>query len=256
MNKMVALNYDNYQALLEKQQEIQKPVLGKIVDLDQELKQIANDSSLPADFKLKKYQQIYQRQQEYQREFKKPLEFTLKHDPVPTLPMQTETKAEVSIPGDNLANQFLNYDSMLEFLPKNVRNKAKMFLDHITRNSSRIKFNNMGELIYDGGPVEKSNYRDLLYDFMIKGKRNPPPGAVEFARLLNQTHVPRIAVPNTERLDIIKRPATPFGMAKRHLSLNTSSASSSNNTPTTPPGTRSKKLKNGKHNKFNVSDWD
>jgi hypothetical protein len=153
-------------------QEVGAPLLSQLSTLDGEMQTILGDKTIPDELKLQKYMQTLQR---YQM-----LKGQQVMQPAPAATRQTLVPV---------------MEDLLDTIPKQDRNKAKIFVNHLQQHADEIKWTEDGRLIYENKPVEGSNRTDLVHQFTRKlPPKNETPGAVELASLLKKTNVPSVAV--------------------------------------------------------------
>jgi hypothetical protein len=84
---------------------------------------------------------------------------------------------------------------LLDSLPKTVRRKGKILLEHIKDKKNEFQWLDSGELLVDGNPVPGSNITDLIHHVTRKRPTaTPPKGVDEFVELLDKTNVPKEAL--------------------------------------------------------------
>ena len=175
-NKMALVPFDAYTSLGAKQAEVQEPITAKLANVNSQLISILDDPSLPDDIKLQHYEQLFSRYR-HLKENKKPLEMTITTDQ--------------SMPS--------RVSEVIDVMPKSVKTNAKVLLQHLQENPTKIKFDTYGRLLYEGKPVDGSNYVDLLLDTSRHTKQKPVTGSKEFLSLLKQTNAPNISIGNPNR---------------------------------------------------------
>ncbi len=89
-------------------------------------------------------------------------------------------------------------------LPKPVRRKGRMLLDHIKADPQNFQWLKSGELLSpEGHAIPGSNITDLLhYATRSRNSALPPVGFGEFEELLDDTNVPKEALSLPEKPDI------------------------------------------------------
>ena len=165
----------------------QPPMKAQLNRLDSEMKHIM-ESTLPSDIKFKLYNHILHQHGAVGEELKKPMKVEIKSEtPAPTKsPMTTESST---------TNNFKREVAMKD-LPKTTRNAANLLAEHVERNSDKFQFNDNGELIALGVPIEGSDMRDLFHYASRHLQTAPPPGWREFKSLLDDTRAPAKAIGN------------------------------------------------------------
>ena len=239
--KMVMVPQDTYTSLLSKHQDIVQPLVNKIINADDQLESLLNDPTIPADVKIQKYEQLFHRRQQMKKEQEKPMEIQL-----------NEKTASAAIVPQNI----------IDTLPHNARTFAKVLLEHISRHRNKINWDEKGQLVVRGQPLQGSHIIDLIHDFS-KPSRAQKPGATgfeEFSILLKDTHAPLSAFGNKRRLGVssgqlAQLPAfgvqIQSGTPDRHFfesegQMKTPGTASSSSHQGTPPAPRNRRSKNRK----------
>ena len=84
----------------------------------------------------------------------------------------------------------LSIDVIMSAIPKNYRTRAQALLNHITADPQhRLRWNQRGELIYQGQVVHGSHITDLLKNSQRQYK-HAPMGLEEFEAALRELNVP------------------------------------------------------------------
>jgi len=183
------------QALLSSliaQQQL-NPAFGQLSNLDQDMQNVLQSSTLPPDLKHKQYSQMMHRYQ------------TLRDHEI-------NRKFPVNVTQHEDGQSMVPADDIIENLPKNFKNKGRLLLSHIKR-TDNIDVDDIGQVVIDGKTIQGSNITDLVYDFVKPGKRGAywgPTGWKEFGKFLKRTNVPREAIVNTSRWNQIDLPT--FGL--------------------------------------------
>ncbi len=101
---------------------------------------------------------------------------------------------------DSQAGTGLATDTILSGIPKNYNNKVKAILTYIDNDSAKLlRWNDKGELLYEGHVIPGSHVADLLKDSQREHKRLSLPGVVEFYEGLKRLNVPRSLIGNVDR---------------------------------------------------------
>ena len=93
---------------------------------------------------------------------------------------------------------------VLSSVPKSLRNKAERLLARLKSNPE-VKWNELGELEYDGKLIKRSNLTDLVNDVLRKRRRPDPLGWEHFANALRQVNVAQELIGNPNRWHYIQR---------------------------------------------------
>ena len=99
----------------------------------------------------------------------------------------------------------LSVDMVVEAVPKNVRNRVRALLSHIT-NNGRLTWNKQGEIHYEGQNIPGSHITDLVKDSQYKYKHFHPVGHDVFYRALKDMNIPTGLLGHQEKLQPKKTP--------------------------------------------------
>ena len=175
--KMVMIPQNVYSGLITKEQQTYSPLIGQLANLDQEMQTIMSNPNLSTDEKYQLYQQTFSRyqhlkNQQFPRE-NHPIKITSKPQPVN-----------------------IEENTLLAGLPKNVRTKGKLLIQHLKRHNQSIEWLPNGQLKnIKGTPIPDSNLVDLVhYVTRNRPTARPPPGVADFLELLHDTNVPKEAI--------------------------------------------------------------
>ena len=158
-----------------------------LTGLDKEMQEILH-SSVPDDVKIKQYPQALKMFVSY-HENQANSAISKKKEEEPEPPRLTES-------------------DIMDFCAAESRHKAKRLLEHIKR-STKLKYNNKGEVIFDDQPIAQSNIIDLVETTLKKRTAEKPAGWAEFADFLKEISVPRKIVANDELWRLINPPPPP-----------------------------------------------
>jgi hypothetical protein len=206
--KMVMVPQDTYSSLMSQQKQLYSPVVQQMSNLDQELQAILSNPNLPTDLKYNQYKNVFNRYQQLrQQQFQ------------PTTKVVASTDIQT---GEDLPTYVLPLEErqLIDSLPKTVRRKGKILLDHLKERKNNFSWLSSGELVVDGQPIEGSNITDLVHHVTRRRPTvKPPIGADAFADLLNRTNVPKEALSESNIF------ATPVGLGTSFSPASTSTPS-------------------------------
>ena len=121
-----------------------------------------------------------------------------KQPQVLTESVSTSPKYETEIKNEKITRL---ENRMLETIPKTLRRKGEMLLNHL-KETSNLHWNELGEIILDGEQIIGSNISDLLNDTLRPRKTGDVPrGWDVFASELKRTNVPRDLIGNKKRYE-------------------------------------------------------
>ena len=188
-NKMVMVPQETYSSLMSQQKQSFPPVVQQMSNLDQELQTILSNPNLSPELKYHQYKQVFNRYQQLRSDH-----FQSK----PYVPMvATDIQTGNDIPTEKIPIE--TERRLIERLPKNVRPKGKILLDHVKDNSQTFNWLESGELVVDGKHIPGSNIIDLVHHVTRKRpSAKPPVGSDEFQQLLTRTNVPKEALNNSD----------------------------------------------------------
>lgn len=93
---------------------------------------------------------------------------------------------------------------VINSVPISLRNKAERLLQRLKSNPE-VKWNELGELEYEGKLIKRSNLTDLVNDVLRKRRRPDPLGWEVFANALRQVNVAQELIGNPNRWHYIQR---------------------------------------------------
>jgi hypothetical protein len=201
IRKMAILPYEalnNLSAIQLQKPENKDPNLLAMSRLEREMGEILNNTSLSSETKLALYQQLFHRYGNIDKQVDL---------------SRTNLGRSKDVAWEDEATtgeEKKTLHDLLQYIPKAKKNKAKILLDHIEANSA-LSWNGRNELIVNGVAVKDTNLIDLITD-LIKDKgvsEDGPPGIVELTRALAKSNVPRTAILNPKRRNLIYPMTTP-----------------------------------------------
>jgi len=203
------------------------PLATESSTLDFEMQRILARKDLHPHDKWKLYQQSLHRYLQLADQSRQPLKLEIESK----LPLQTgmEVAAAESteMPNNDLQHvqQQLSIDDIVQFMPQNRQQKAKVLLNSLKTNG--LSWNANGEVFVDNGQkLNRSNITDLMYDLMTRSNRNPT-GWQEFATFISQSNLPQSVILNPKRLQFLQRLGNGAKQQQQHMMPGTSSSSSS-----------------------------
>ena len=194
----MALVPENYLSGMHQHQQHRRvqtnPLVRNLSELDAEMNQILSRQDIADDEKLKLYHQVMQRYLEYDRQRKDrqsvPLKIisNTKQEGTNEAKAPTFSQKEVQIE-----------DEIIDSVPKTIRNKARLLVNKLKQNKEIMFWNDRGELVYDGKPVQGTSIVDLVRDVMGDRKRFQPYNWKMFSRGLARINTPLDWVGNENR---------------------------------------------------------
>jgi len=190
--KMALVPHELLATMQSHHAQLTSPVVKSLTSLDREMEQILLSQELGDDDKLKRYNQVLQKYLNLQTKKREPLQIAV----VPTAGTD-EDKNELP---QTVANNEVNPmdTDVLQSVPKTMQRKAQLLLNKLKLNDL-VKWNERGELIYNGSALPGTHAIDLINDVLRKRKNFNPTGWREFAQILSTMNVPQDLVGNKER---------------------------------------------------------
>ena len=166
---------------------------NQLFQLDQQMRQLVDDASVPLEQKLQQYYNTLKRYQHvYKETYDKPVS-------VKVVDEDKQLLGKLPVSEVDLVNR----------LPKPKRQSAKLLLKYV-QNNPNISWNNANELVLKGRRVPGSNIYDLITDISKDGRnRAPAIGWEEFTTSLIQQNIPKEAVGNATRWQYIRNKLAP-----------------------------------------------
>lgn len=171
------------------------PATKAVLTVDAEMRTILEREDIPADTKIKLYNQTLQR--------------FLKLDDQRKVPLQqnapskaTDDQGESS---DSLIGKQIVETDVLASVPPTLRKKADRLLDKLKSNRKILDWNLKGEILHKGIPVPGTHLVDLINDTLRKRKNFIPKGWREFTKGLAELNTPQDLVGNTDRWQYIQQ---------------------------------------------------
>ena len=168
------------------------PILNQLSLLDQQMKSVLDDVSIPSELKLQHYYNTLQRYST--------LQDNAAHTPIPVRIEQPHSN-RYEVPSSRELPVMEN--ELLEHVPKTQRQTAKLLTKYIRENPD-MSWNRNKELVYRGNVVPDSNIFDLVNDITRNRKhQSPARGWKQFTEALMNQNIPKSAVGNAQRWEYI-----------------------------------------------------
>ena len=227
---------EEYNRLRQKQVQSYNPELRLLTKLDDDMNEILNDTTIPADVKVRIYDHIKQRFKDV-----KSASTAVKRKLTP--PVEEEEEEAVSQALEEPVEERVDTpkmmdESVLEGVEDNRAKKAKGLLSLIQDNPHIIAVNKNNEIVLHGKPVKGSNYYNLFHSmYTHRGPTDTPSGNIghsKFLSALNEINVPANLISSTSqysKMVDLKKLTSPTG------------SFSTPTMPTTPTSTKPQKGK-------------
>lgn len=165
------------------QSPTQDPLKKILSELDKEMSRVL-ESDMSDREKVFLYNQILHKYNEFRTQNDKPLTVQLKPPP------ETHLSSAVE-------------DQVIQFMPMAHKTRAIDLMNRIKR-SEDLSWNDKGEFVYQGKPIENTHMVDLVGDVMRARKNVKPFGWETFANALSKLNIPEEMVGNKERWNYMK----------------------------------------------------
>jgi len=236
-DKYHLLRDEEYQRLRQKQVQSYNPELRILTRLDDDMKEILNDNSVPVDAKLRIFNQIQQRIKDIKstNQLNPSIAATKVAADTQTDVLAAPQLHEIGVGDDAPHYQDVGVGSdelevvekappaaaagaaagpteskntpfdklVLKFVPDNTKTKATQFLSFIQDRSDVISKNEKNEIVIKGKVIRGSNYIDLyksMFSSHVSG--SSPEGAVGHSQFLNallDINVPESTISNSKQ---------------------------------------------------------
>ena len=212
--KMQLVTDEEINRLRQKQIAQYDPELRAAAFLQSEMDQLLTDKGMDSDQRLRLLQMAQQRFAAIRgkQQLEKPTlggisskmsedqpEDVAQAQAAPPIPAQVAAPA-----GRRLAQRApdlpMEQRYLLDLLPKNAKEKAKMLMYHLRRVNANFDVDAQGQLVVQGQPLVGSNFQDLLLSLYTRRKDHNPPRLQDFIAALKNVNVPRSLISNVHLL--------------------------------------------------------
>ena len=118
----------------------------------------------------------------------------------------TENKSVISYRIDDDKNNELENESkqktleeILSYFPSRMKSRARLIGSYFDKDNTKLTYNSLGELLYNGNAIKGSSLTDLLYDACCPRRKYEPIGADYFYNELKQNNLPKGIIRNKDR---------------------------------------------------------
>lgn len=181
---------------------LRDPLTNSLTNLDQEIREILEAEGVTDHEKMQRYQQTLRRYLTLSDQYRtRPLgRVEVVHpNQQSDLVSGIEKSARETTPTMDTENVSKTEKRVLDAVPKTMRKKTKLLLDHI-KEMSDISWNEQGEITVGGQTLKGSNLTDLVNDVLRYRKhREDPYGWEVFAAALKRANVPRELIGHSRR---------------------------------------------------------
>ncbi len=193
-NRMALVPESTYNALLNQQQQpaaMADPLVARMNELEEEMRAVMDDRTLPADARFLRYNQMWSRLQRLRQEAQpvmpaqqQPQQPINQESAVTTTTTAVDNQADLPFKVLPVGHEIL--------LPANVHKKGRKMGDHL-KQSPLFQWNDRGQ-IFDrrGQPIPDTNVLELINYFVNTREGDSPPVGTElFGQLLAESGVNR-----------------------------------------------------------------
>jgi len=196
--KMVLVPEQTLERLHQRQKVNTAPLTSRLNGLDHEIQDTLKSKELTDEEKVRMYVENLQNYLTYYDK-RKDQPVNVKLEPTSKLPQKEK---EVQIPQEELQQKVIEDTierDLLRALPKAHRSRGKLLIDKIRENPGIMKWDKLGQLIYEDVPLTGSHISDLVGDFLRARKGFDPLGWETFAKGLAKMNTPDDLVRNETR---------------------------------------------------------
>jgi len=198
---MVLVPEHTLERLQQRQNVNMAPLTARLNGLDHDISDVLKNKQLSDDEKVRQYSQALQNYLSYYNQRKdQPVKVKIQQPPVPSPPVnQPQEPRQV----DQQEESTMERD-ILRTLPKTAVERGQMLLEKIKENPDIMKWDERGQLIYEGEPVVGSHISDLVNDLMRTNKGSGPLGWEMFAQGLAKMNAPEQLLRNSHRKGLLR----------------------------------------------------
>lgn len=198
--KMVLVPEHTLERLQQRQNVNTNPLTARLNGLDHDISDVLKNNKLSDDEKVRQYSQTLQNYLSYYNQRKdQPVNVKIQQPPVPKPPEKEPQEVHNEEQEENPMER-----DILRTLPKSAMERGQMLLKQIKENPSVMKWDDRGQLIYDGKPVVGSHISDLLNDLLRTNKGAAPLGWEMFTKGLAKMNTPDNLVRNSQRKTLLR----------------------------------------------------
>jgi len=204
--KMVLIPENTLERLQQRQTVNTAPLTSRLNGLDHDIQDVLSNEKLSEDEKVREYSQTLQNYLTYYNQRKsQPLKVNI--EPAIIEKKQEEAKeAETEPPQEAQEQQqevTLERD-IIRALPKTLKDRGKLLMAKIKENPEIMKWDDRGELIFEGKHLKGSHISDLIGDSLRMRKGVEPVGWEMFTKGLAKMNAPEHLVRNTRSRNALR----------------------------------------------------
>lgn len=170
--------------------------------MDHDIQQVLQNDQLTEDQKVQNYSQKLQNYLTYYNQRKEePIKIQIDTPPERKKNENEETATTETEPQE-IGNSL--EDEILHSLPKSLKEKGKMLLEKIKQNPEIMKWDEGGQLIFEGEPLQGTHIVDLIGDSIRSRKASNPVGWETFTKGLAKMNASEHLVGNKQRRSALR----------------------------------------------------
>lgn len=197
---MVLVPEHTLERLQQRQNVNTPPLTARLNGLDHDINDVLKNNKLSDDEKVRQYSQALQNYLSYYNQRKdQPVTVKIQQPPAPSPPTDQPQEAQNEKEDESTMER-----DILRTLPKTAVEKGQMLLERIKENQEIMKWDNRGQLIYEGKPVVGSHISDLINDLVRSKKGTGPLGWEMFTQGLAKMNTPEQLVRNSQRKGLLR----------------------------------------------------
>lgn len=205
------------------------PLIKSMSSLNQQMNNILDDASMPAEMKIKNHDQMFQRYLNYQKQQENHIPTVKIHSSVESKPQEPQLQKPQDGPSENKP---ISDTEILDTVPKRFRPQAEGLLRWMKKSPEAVQWDDKGEVILDGKSIRGSSISDLINDSLRTRKGFNPTGRDDFTQVLAKLNTPEDFVRNDDRRKLMS--LMKAGEMLPPITPSVAAASTLSTPPTTP----------------------
>lgn len=202
--KMVLVPEHTLERLQKRQNVSTPPLTARLNGLDHDIQDVLDDNQLTKDEKVRQYSQALQNYLTYYNQ-RKDQPINVKIQP-PKKKSNEDTAQEAQSEQESTEPLPPSIErEIIQALPRTLKDRGKMLLEKIKENPDVMKWDERGQLVFEGKPLKGSHIIDLIKDSLRTSKKSTPPlGYDWFTRGLAKMNAPDHLVVNKQRKSTLR----------------------------------------------------
>lgn len=205
--KMVLVPEHTFERLQQKNNVNTAPLTSRLHGLDHEIHDVLQNKQISDDEKVRQYTTTLQNYLTYYNQRRnQPLKMNIESTTKPKEKDQEKTENETSSEStDNTHVEETQIDDIVRTLPKTLKERGRLLLGTIRKNPDIVKWDNHGQVFFEGKPLKGSHIGDLIRDSLQSHKGKDPLGWEQFTKGLGQMNAPEHLIRNTKRRNALRQ---------------------------------------------------